>query len=283
MEAGAEVLWPEQESLYSLMCLRATIGPAAFASEKQGDPVNPEQCEWDASYFDYPGFWFDTWPSGIVLRTLGLDPSKGKDAQHGDYSAFVKLGMDKDLVLYVEADLQRRPTPQIVADGVELVLEPDEHPAAKPFKSALVADAQLWLESALYDGKLRLIGAPMGQSAEKEKAVSPVTYVSKDAAPMLIIHGTADTHYGGLVRIVGDKPWQGTEKDDTFRGGCVTNIQAFIDSVRNAKPINNAPTAAESNLTAILGRTAAYEQRLVTWDQMMASTERWQVSLPLRW
>src|SRR3569623_3698508 len=26
------------------------------------------------------------------------------------------------------------------ADGVELVLEPDEHPAAKPFKAALVAD-----------------------------------------------------------------------------------------------------------------------------------------------
>jgi catechol 2,3-dioxygenase-like lactoylglutathione lyase family enzyme len=25
-------------------------------------------------------------------------------------------------------------------DGVELVLEPDEHPAAKPFKSALIAD-----------------------------------------------------------------------------------------------------------------------------------------------
>ena len=33
----------------------------------------------------------------------------------------------------------------------------------------------------------------MGQSAEKEKAVSPVTYVSKDAPPFLIIHGTADT------------------------------------------------------------------------------------------
>jgi predicted phage terminase large subunit-like protein len=121
MEAGAEPLWPDQESLYALMSLWATIGPAAFASEKQGDPVNPEQCEWDASYFDYPGFWFDEWPSGIVMRTFGLDPSKGKDAQQGDYSAFVKLGMDKDLVLYVEADLQRRPTPQIVADGVEWV------------------------------------------------------------------------------------------------------------------------------------------------------------------
>jgi predicted phage terminase large subunit-like protein len=121
MEAGAEALWPEQESLYALMCLRATIGPAAFASEKQGDPVNPEQCEWDANYFDYPGFWFDEWPSGLVLRTLGLDPSKGQDARHGDYSAFVKLGIDKNQNLYVEADLQRRPTPQIVADGVEWV------------------------------------------------------------------------------------------------------------------------------------------------------------------
>jgi hypothetical protein len=41
--------------------------------------------------------------------------------------------------------------------------------------------------------------------------------------------------------------------------------------------------AVESNLTAILGRTAAYEQRMVTWDQLMASTERWRVDLPLKW
>jgi predicted dehydrogenase len=97
------------------------------------------------------------------------------------------------------------------------------------------------------------------------------------------VHGTADTHYGGLVRITGDKPWQGAEKDDTFRGGCVANIQRFIDSIREGKPVNNAPTAVESNLTAILGRTAAYEQRAVTWDEVLASTERWQVDLPLRW
>ena len=75
----------------------------------------------------------------------------------------------------------------------------------------------------------------------------------------------------------------GTEKDDTFNGGCVANIKAFIESVRTAKPINNAPTAVESNLTAILGRTAAYQQRTVTWNELMASTERWEVRLPLRW
>ena len=100
------------------------------------------------------------------------------------------------------------------------------------------------------------------------------------------VNGTADTHYGGLVRILSDhkdKVWTGTEKDDTFTGGCVTNIKAFVDSVRNGKPINNAPVAVESNLTAILGRTAAYRQGMVTWDEMMASKERWEVHLPLHW
>jgi predicted phage terminase large subunit-like protein len=127
MDAGAVLLWQEREDLYALMCLRATIGHAAFASEKQGDPVNPEACEWPAEYFSGPGFWFDTWPEGIAIKALALDPSKGKDANHGDYSAFVKLGITPHQVMYVEADLQRRPTPQIVADGVEMVkqFQPD--------------------------------------------------------------------------------------------------------------------------------------------------------------
>jgi predicted phage terminase large subunit-like protein len=121
MDAGARVLWPEHESLYTLMCLKATIGTAAFGSEKQGNPVNPEQCEWDESYFDYPGFWFEQWPQHLEVRTIGLDPSKGTDAQTGDYSAFVRLGIDTQGYLYCEADLAHRPTPQIVADGVEHV------------------------------------------------------------------------------------------------------------------------------------------------------------------
>jgi catechol 2,3-dioxygenase-like lactoylglutathione lyase family enzyme len=36
-------------------------------------------------------------------------------------------------------------------DGVELVLEPDEHPAAKPFKAALVADGIPWTSFAVAD------------------------------------------------------------------------------------------------------------------------------------
>lgn len=100
------------------------------------------------------------------------------------------------------------------------------------------------------------------------------------------ILGSADTHYGGLVRIAGSRPdqaWTGAEKDDTFKGGCVTNVVNFIESVRDGKPINNTAVAVESNLTGILGRMAAYQQRTVTWDEMMASTERWDADLKLKW
>jgi predicted phage terminase large subunit-like protein len=121
MDQGAVLLWPEREDLYTLMTLRATTGAAAFASEKQGDPVNPEACEWPSEYFDRPGFWFEQWPASLLFRILSLDPSKGKDADKGDYSALAKIGIDKAGVIFVEADLQRRPTPQIVADGVEMV------------------------------------------------------------------------------------------------------------------------------------------------------------------
>jgi catechol 2,3-dioxygenase-like lactoylglutathione lyase family enzyme len=37
------------------------------------------------------------------------------------------------------------------ADGVELVLEPDEHPAAKPFKAALVTDGIPYTSFAVDD------------------------------------------------------------------------------------------------------------------------------------
>jgi hypothetical protein len=30
----------------------------------------------------------------LQIKTLSLDPSKGKDAHSGDYSAFIRLGRD---------------------------------------------------------------------------------------------------------------------------------------------------------------------------------------------
>ncbi|HLA86357.1 MAG TPA: hypothetical protein VJL29_16345 [Thermoguttaceae bacterium] len=119
MDAGARVLWPEREDLYTLMCMRVESGRTAFEREKQNSPIDPEQCEWPESYFD-ERIWFDEWPEGLRVKTLAVDPSKGADARRGDYSAIVTLGVDRRGVLYVEADMARRPAAQIVADGVAL-------------------------------------------------------------------------------------------------------------------------------------------------------------------
>ena len=100
------------------------------------------------------------------------------------------------------------------------------------------------------------------------------------------LKGCADTHYGGLVRVTNDdatKNWTGAEKDDTFTGGCITNVKQFIESIRTGKPVNNAATAVESNLTGILGRMAAYRGGMVTWAEMMESQEKWKADLQLKW
>ncbi len=119
MNKGAVVLWPEQEDLYTLMCTRIESGRTAFEREKQNSPLNPDLCEWPESYFD-ESIWFEDWPAQLTVKTLALDPSKGVDARRGDFSALIMLGVDRQGLIYLEADLARRPTPQIVADGVEL-------------------------------------------------------------------------------------------------------------------------------------------------------------------
>ncbi len=119
MDAGAALLWPEQEDLYTLMQMRVESGRAAFEREKQGSPINPDTCEWPEDYFG-PHLWFDEWPAQLALRVIALDPSKGHEDRRGDYSAFALVGVTREGLIFVEADLARRATPQIVDDGVEL-------------------------------------------------------------------------------------------------------------------------------------------------------------------
>lgn len=118
MDRGAELLWPEEEDLYTLMRMRVESGHTAFEREKQSSPVDPERCEWPESYFA-EGVWFDEWPNDLALRVIAVDPSKGSDSRQGDYSAIVMLGVDATGVLNVEADLARRPTAQMASDVVD--------------------------------------------------------------------------------------------------------------------------------------------------------------------
>lgn len=93
--------------------------------------------------------------------------------------------------------------------------------------------------------------------------------------------GTVDSHYGGFVRITGDNPWPGVEKDDTFREGAIANVKSFIESIRTGRLLNNAAQSVESNLTAVLGRMAAYAERTVTWDEMLRTNEKLDAKLKL--
>ncbi|NUN94579.1 MAG: Gfo/Idh/MocA family oxidoreductase [Candidatus Omnitrophica bacterium] len=86
--------------------------------------------------------------------------------------------------------------------------------------------------------------------------------------------GTIDAHYGGVVNIKGDKPYEGGETKGIFTDGAVRNIATFHESITKGDFSN--PTVApsvRSNLTTILGRTAAYTGKEVTWEEMMRTGE----------
>lgn len=116
MDDGAIVLWPALHSLYALMVLRAS-GHAAFEQEHQCNPIDPATCEWGPELFT-DDLWFDEWPRDMMVRTVGVDPSKGKSDRAGDYSAIVKLGVSHDGTIYVEADLAHRGDQEIVDTAI---------------------------------------------------------------------------------------------------------------------------------------------------------------------
>jgi len=87
--------------------------------------------------------------------------------------------------------------------------------------------------------------------------------------------GTIDTHYFGSVKILGDTPYAGGKMANLFTQGAVNNIATFHKSITGGAYHN--PTVApsvRSNLTTILGRTAAYTGRKVTWAEMMKANEK---------
>ncbi|MBI2926427.1 MAG: Gfo/Idh/MocA family oxidoreductase [Verrucomicrobia bacterium] len=89
--------------------------------------------------------------------------------------------------------------------------------------------------------------------------------------------GTADTHYGGKVWVRGKEDAFAGETGSIYLEGANHNIAAFHDAIRKGDCAN--PTVApsvRSNLTTILGRTAAYERKEVTWDEMMKANEKWE-------
>lgn len=93
--------------------------------------------------------------------------------------------------------------------------------------------------------------------------------------------GYADTHYFGRVMVRADDDlFNGGELANLYTEGAENNIAEFHRAIRSGDVSN--PTVApsvRSNLTAILGRTAAYRRAEVTWDEMLRANEAWEVDL----
>jgi len=69
-----------------------------------------------------------------------------------------------------------------------------------------------------------------------------------------------------------------TGKVDLHRAVGV-KMKALVEGIKSGQFQNEAEQGAFSTLTAILGRTAAYTGREVTWDKMIKSNEKWNLKL----
>jgi predicted dehydrogenase len=69
-------------------------------------------------------------------------------------------------------------------------------------------------------------------------------------------------------RITGESKWR---YDGEFPNPYVLEHKALVESVRAGKPINEGKQVAESTLSAILGREAAYTGQEVKWDDVLNS------------
>ena len=118
--ADGAALWPEQWPLAKLEPKRRAYAasgyPWMWEALYQQVPPDTIDSEWPREYFE--GIYADAIPSDSSLTVAALDPSLGKTTK-SDYSAFVAVTKGHDGVYYVQANIARRPTRQIIDDGIE--------------------------------------------------------------------------------------------------------------------------------------------------------------------
>jgi myo-inositol 2-dehydrogenase / D-chiro-inositol 1-dehydrogenase len=94
--------------------------------------------------------------------------------------------------------------------------------------------------------------------------------------------GVSESNHSGPIQIIrndGNKWDAGT---NTALDTAVANkVKAFVDGIKAGKFDNQAEQGAESTLSVILGRTAAYSGRELTWDRLTKTDTKWDLKLNL--
>jgi len=92
--------------------------------------------------------------------------------------------------------------------------------------------------------------------------------------------GVLETEYGGQVIIRGESFYRGGSSPGIYKDGAVANIATFHKNIVEGKFENpTVEPSVRSNLVTILGRTAAYTGRKVTWNEIVQSTEKLDANL----
>jgi predicted phage terminase large subunit-like protein len=119
MTAGTQVLWDEKENYYDLMCLRASIGDAAFDAEKQNNPRDPTKSEFPEEWFS-DAVMYDELPDEKLVSVGYCDPSKGLDTKRGDYNPIITGHYcPAHRCCYLECDIRKIPLTELTSTIVE--------------------------------------------------------------------------------------------------------------------------------------------------------------------
>jgi myo-inositol 2-dehydrogenase / D-chiro-inositol 1-dehydrogenase len=109
--------------------------------------------------------------------------------------------------------------------------------------------------------------------------------------------GSANVVYSGPIRISGTQAWAWQDSANTSagsgqfaaNGSFSDNLafadrdkeRAFIESITSGVPHNQIAAGVDTALSCMLGRMAGYERREVTWEELLAHGETYQLEMNL--
>ncbi len=109
--------------------------------------------------------------------------------------------------------------------------------------------------------------------------------------------GSAAVVYSGPIQIQGAQPWTWQDSAATApgsgkfaaNGAFADNLafadrdkeRSFIDSITNSTPHNQIAAGVDTALSCMLGRMAGLQRREITWDDLLAHGETYQLGLNL--